>query len=125
MLNQVLNVANNAINAYDKLTEYPTPIFRVEVDGVDISPQMVTRLMSLTVKDNRGLVVDTVDIELSDADGMLSIPPKGAKIQVWLGWSDIQVYLIKAYIRLNPHHIVVHQTCFQFLPWPTMTYLKV
>ena len=52
MLNQVLNVANNAINAYDKLTEYPTPIFRVEVDGVDISPQMATRLMSLTVKDN-------------------------------------------------------------------------
>lgn len=92
MLNQVLNVANNAINAYDKLTEYPTPIFRVEVDGVDISPQMATRLMSLTVKDNRGLVVDTVDIELSDADGMLSIPPKGAKIQVWLGWSNTGLF---------------------------------
>ena len=92
MLNQALNFANNAISAYDKLTEYPTPIFRVEVDGVDISPQMATRLMSLTVKDNRGLVVDTVDIELSDADGMLLIPPKGAKIQVWLGWSNTGLF---------------------------------
>lgn len=92
MLKQALNFANNAISAYENLTEYPTPIFRVEVDGVDISPQMATRLMSLTVKDNRGLVVDTVDIELSDADGMLSIPPKGAKIQVWLGWSNTGLF---------------------------------
>ncbi|MBF4456793.1 DNA primase [Acinetobacter sp. SK-43] len=92
MLNQVLNIANNAMNEYDKLTEYPTPIFRVEVDGVDISPQMATRLMSLSIKDNRGLVVDTVDIELSDADGLLNIPPKGAKIQVWLGWSNTGLF---------------------------------
>ena len=42
MLNQISNIANNAMNEYDKLTEYPTPIFRVEVDGVDISPQMAT-----------------------------------------------------------------------------------
>ena len=34
MLNQISNIANNAMNEYDKLTEYPTPIFRVEVDGV-------------------------------------------------------------------------------------------
>lgn len=92
MLNQVLNIANNAMNEYDKLTEYPTPIFRVEVDGIDISPQMATRLMSLSIKDNRGLVVDTVDIELSDTDGLLNIPPKGAKIQVWLGWSNTGLF---------------------------------
>lgn len=80
------------MNEYDKLTEYPTPIFRVEVDGVDISPQMATRLMSLNIKDNRGLVVDTVDIELDDSDGLLNIPPKGAIIQVWLGWSNTGLF---------------------------------
>ncbi|MFX6496358.1 contractile injection system protein, VgrG/Pvc8 family [Acinetobacter baumannii] len=92
MLNQISNIANNAMNEYDKLTEYPTPIFRVEVDGVDISPQMATRLMSLNIKDNRGLVVDTVDIELDDSDGLLNIPPKGAIIQVWLGWSNTGLF---------------------------------
>lgn len=80
------------MNEYDKLTEYPTPIFRVEVDGVDISPQMATRLMSLNIKDNRGLIVDTVDIELDDSDGLLNIPPKGAIIQVWLGWSNTGLF---------------------------------
>ena len=75
MLNTVLSVVGTALDAYEKLTDYPYPIFRVEVDGVDISPVMASRLMSLSIKDNRGLVVDSVDIELNDADGMLSIPP--------------------------------------------------
>ena len=83
---------NQVLSAYENLTEYPVPIYRIEVDGVDISPQISARLMSLSIKDNRGLVVDTVDIELSDTDGLLSIPPKGAKIQVWLGWSNTGLF---------------------------------
>ena len=83
-----MNVAGTALDSYEKLTDYPYPIFRVEVDGIDISSVMASRLMSLSIKDNRGLVVDSVDIELDDADGMLSIPPKGDIIQVWLGWSN-------------------------------------
>ncbi|MNX18162.1 phage late control protein GPD [compost metagenome] len=31
---------------------------------------------------------DQLDITLSDHDGRLTIPPKGAVLQVWLGWSD-------------------------------------
>lgn len=78
----------SALDSYKQITDYPYPIFRIEVDGVDISPLMATRLMSLTIKDNRGLIVDSVDIELDDSDGLLSIPPKGAIIQVWIGWSN-------------------------------------
>ena len=92
MLNKVMNVVGTALNSVEKMTEYPYPIFRVEVDGVDISSLMASRLMSLSIKDNRGLVVDSVDIELNDADGMLSIPPKGAIIQVWLGWSNTGLF---------------------------------
>ncbi len=88
MIATAMNIVGTALNAYEKLTEYPYPIFRVEVDGVDISPKMASRLISLTLKDNRGLVVDTVDIELDDSDGLLEIPPRGAIIQVWLGWSN-------------------------------------
>ena len=36
MLNKVMNVVGTALNSVEKMTEYPYPIFRVEVDGVDI-----------------------------------------------------------------------------------------
>lgn len=88
MLDKAINLVGTALNSLDNLTPYPYPIFRVEVDGEDISPMMASRLISLSVKDNRGLVVDSIDIELDDSDGLLTIPPKGAMIQVWLGWSD-------------------------------------
>jgi len=32
--------------------------------------------------------IDQLDIQLSDHDGQLAIPPKGAVIRLWLGWSD-------------------------------------
>lgn len=92
MLNKLMNIAGTALDSFEKMTEYPYPIFRVEVDGVDISPMMASRLMSLSIKDNRGLVVDSIDIELDDSDGLLNIPPKGAIIQVWLGWSNTGLF---------------------------------
>ncbi|WP_336022811.1 contractile injection system protein, VgrG/Pvc8 family [Acinetobacter lwoffii] len=92
MLNKIMNVVGTALDSFQQTTEYPYPIFRVEVDGVDISPLMASRLMSLSIKDNRGLVVDSVEIELDDSDGRLNIPPKGAIIQVWLGWSNTGLF---------------------------------
>lgn len=88
MLNQITNKLNGAADSYRAETEYPFPIYRLEVDGNDISPLVVDRLISLRIKDNRGLVVDSVDIELDDSDGQLEIPPEGAIIQVWIGWSN-------------------------------------
>ncbi|MCZ3153691.1 contractile injection system protein, VgrG/Pvc8 family [Acinetobacter baumannii] len=88
MFNQVTTMLNEAADSYQTETEYPFPIYRLEVDGNDISPLVVDRLISLNIKDNRGLVVDSVDIELDDSDGQLEIPPEGAIIQVWIGWSN-------------------------------------
>lgn len=88
MLNQITNKLNEAAESYQTETEYPFPIYRLEVDGNDISPLVVDRLISLSIKDNRGLVVDSVDIDLDDSDGQLEIPPEGAIIQVWIGWSN-------------------------------------
>ncbi|MBP2605514.1 contractile injection system protein, VgrG/Pvc8 family [Acinetobacter calcoaceticus] len=88
MFNQVTNKLKDAAESYQSETEYPFPIYRLEVDGNDISPLVVDRLISLTIKDNRGLVVDSVDIDLDDSDGQLEIPPEGAIIQVWIGWSN-------------------------------------
>ncbi|MCY1352964.1 phage late control protein GPD [compost metagenome] len=67
---------------------YPKPIYRLTVNGHDITADITARLINLTLTDNRGPEADTLDIELSDRDGLLAIPPRGATLQVWLGWSD-------------------------------------
>ncbi|WP_455917409.1 phage late control D family protein [Pseudomonas cerasi] len=67
---------------------YPVPAFRLSVDGNDIAHMVSPRLMSLGLTDNRGVEADQLTITLSDHDGLLSIPPKGAVLRLWLGWSD-------------------------------------
>ncbi len=68
---------------------YPRPICRLEVDGRDITAAIEQRLVSIELTDNRGLTADQLDVTLSDHDGRLAIPPKGATLRLWLGWSDI------------------------------------
>lgn len=67
---------------------YGVPAFRLSVDGQDIARLISPRLMSLELTDNRGLEADQLSITLSDHDGLLEIPPKGAVVKLWLGWSD-------------------------------------
>ncbi|PWF64924.1 late control protein D [Shewanella sp. BC20] len=66
--------------------DQPTPDFQILVNGKDISPKVKTRLMSLRLTDNRGFEADTVEVQLDDADGELAMPPKGASMQVRIGW---------------------------------------
>lgn len=68
--------------------DYPVALYRLTVDGLDIAQLIAPRLISLTLTDNRGIEADTLDISLSDHDGLLSISPKGAELRLWLGWSD-------------------------------------
>lgn len=65
-----------------------TPDFRLLIDGKDITAIAAPRLESLTLTDDRGFRVDTLDIILSDHDGKLAIPRRGAKVRLYLGWSD-------------------------------------
>lgn len=67
---------------------YPQPIYRITLRGQDITAGFITRLISLTLTDNRGIEADQLDIALSDHDGQLEIPPRGAVLSVALGWSD-------------------------------------
>ncbi|MEB0038843.1 phage late control D family protein, partial [Pseudomonas sp. RTS2] len=46
------------------------------------------RLVSLELTDNRGIEADQLSITLSDHDGLLVMPSKGALAELWLGWSD-------------------------------------
>ncbi len=91
-LRQAQGLLGQAADAYRDATAYPRPICRVVVDGRDITNLIMggeePRLVSIELTDNRGMEADQLDIQLSDHDGLLAIPPRGAVLQLWLGWSD-------------------------------------
>lgn len=68
---------------------HATPAFRLVVDGRDITPVVNARLESLTLSEARGDDADTLDLTLSDHDGALQLPPKGARITLALGWTGL------------------------------------
>lgn len=82
------------------------PDYRVEVDGVDITPRLRDRvpanrnrprLISLGITDKRGNEADQLDLVLDDSDGAFNLPRTGAVIRVQLGWkqgSDVTVGLV-------------------------------
>lgn len=76
------------IEAARNLMSHPRPICRLMVDGTDITGAVEQRLVSIGLTDNRGMEADQLDVTLSDHDGLLAIPPRGATLRLWLGWSD-------------------------------------
>lgn len=65
-----------------------TPDFRIQLDGQDLTDRIAPRLESLQLIDARGFMVDTLDITLTDQDGALAIPRRGARLRLHLGWKD-------------------------------------
>lgn len=63
------------------------PAWRVTVDGGDITATLSTRLISLSLSDNRGFEADTLELTLDDGDGRLALPRRGAVVALWLGWA--------------------------------------
>ena len=64
------------------------PAYRVTVDGDDITDRLSPRLVSLTVTDAPGVESDTVEMTIADhlPGDRLEIPPRGAEIDVSLGY---------------------------------------
>ncbi|WP_040269173.1 phage late control D family protein [Pseudomonas rhodesiae] len=87
-LSKVTGFLKDTAERFVRDAAYPVPAFRLMVDGNDIAQKISPRLMSLELTDNRGVEADQLTITLSDHDGLLSIPPKGAVLRLWLGWSD-------------------------------------
>ncbi|WP_137936094.1 phage late control D family protein [Chitinivorax sp. B] len=63
------------------------PAYAIRVNGKDINQVLNQRLISLTLADNRGFDVDQLDITLDDSDGLLAMPPRGAKLTLAIGWA--------------------------------------
>ncbi len=68
---------------------YPGALWRLTIGEKDLTTVLDTRLMQITLTDNRGLEADQLDITLDDADGLLDIPERGAKLFFALGRDDI------------------------------------
>ena len=67
---------------------HPAFDYRLCVDGKDLTAQVDSRLISLTLTDNRGMDADELQLVLSDHDGKLHIPTKKAVITLAMGWKD-------------------------------------
>ena len=65
----------------------PSPAVDVQLDGKTVTA-LNDRLLSLTLTDNRGFEADSLEIVLDDSDGKLTLPAKGVKISVSLGWNN-------------------------------------
>ncbi|PRC90985.1 phage late control D family protein [Solimicrobium silvestre] len=70
------------------ITRYPSPGFLITLDEQDITGKIAPRLVSLTLTECAGDDSDQLDLTLSDADGKLAIPPRGAKINLHIGWAQ-------------------------------------
>lgn len=73
------------------MTTHPTPDYAISVNGRDITPRVDSRLIDLTLTECRGNESDQLDLSLTDHDGALEIPPKGAIITLQLGWQGALV----------------------------------
>ena len=62
------------------------PDFMINLDQKDITQNIRSRLISMSLTDNRGFEADQLDIELDDADGLLAMPERGAVLSIFLGW---------------------------------------
>ncbi|MDR6348537.1 phage late control D family protein [Pantoea sp. SORGH_AS_0659] len=73
----MLNILDNDLT--------PRPAFRLTIDGT-VSANLDARLMSLTHTDNRGFEADRLELTIDDSDGLVSMPARGAKVNVAIGW---------------------------------------
>lgn len=69
------------------MMQHRAPDYRLAVNGQNITPKINGRLIHLTLDENPGDEADTLSITLTDHDGALEIPPKGAELDLAIGWN--------------------------------------
>ena len=64
-----------------------TPTFRIVADGADITALINDRLLLLRTTDKPGMESDDFELRIDDRDSAVSLPSRGASIEVFLGYS--------------------------------------
>ncbi|CAN7191050.1 phage late control D family protein [Trinickia sp. LjRoot230] len=65
-----------------------TPIYRVTLNGCDLTEKIEPRLISLSLSESRTDDADCVTLTLDDSDGKLALPKRGEVIRLAIGWED-------------------------------------
>lgn len=81
------------------------PDYTLTLDGKNISGQVRPRLLSLTVKLNRGITADSIDLELDDSDGKLELPTRGKTLLASIGWQGQPLALLGSFIVTAVKHM--------------------
>ncbi|WP_295548618.1 contractile injection system protein, VgrG/Pvc8 family [uncultured Pseudacidovorax sp.] len=63
-----------------------TPVWRVTVNGSDVSERVRPRFVSLVITDDRINEADEVELVISDHDGAVELPGTGDTLTVAIGW---------------------------------------
>lgn len=66
--------------------QHRAPYYRLVVNGTNITPTVNGRLIDMTLEETPGDEADTLMITISDHDSRVEIPPKGAEIEMAMGW---------------------------------------
>ena len=74
------------------------PAFRIVADGADITPLVSDRLLDLQLTDKPGLESDTFELTIDDRDGAVSLPRRGAALEVFLGYSGAPLVRMGRYV---------------------------
>jgi phage protein D len=68
-----------------------TPIVQIFLDGKDISSRMNGRILSGSIEETDGERTDKLTLTISNYDGKLAKPAKGAILKVSIGWQETGV----------------------------------
>ncbi len=74
-----------------------TPTFRVVADGSDITALINDRLLLLRTTDKPGMESDDFELRIDDRDGAVSLPGRGASIEVFLGYAGAALTRLGSY----------------------------
>lgn len=69
-----------------------TPIIRLTADNEPLDDAIMSRLMDVSVTDNKSGDADELSFTLDDHDGKLAMPKRGVKLQCWMGYIDAGVH---------------------------------
>lgn len=65
------------------------PKYQITADDNDITKLIQSRLVSLSITDEIGLVSDTMTMELDDRDSVFALPSFGAVLDLAMGYDDL------------------------------------
>lgn len=74
------------------------PDFSISVEGISITELIKSRLVSMHITDEAGVISDTAVIHLDDRDSLFEIPRTGAKLNILLGYKETGIMPMGDYI---------------------------